>query len=113
IRRHTRSKRDWSSDVCSSDLEDHRCDDTDYTDAEHRAVPADIIRHDPREYTAEYRTERIAADIESHGAGQAPRVDLFADIRHRNRRHTSQNHTLQCTEGDQHIEIRTERGQYA
>src|SRR5207249_9337485 len=23
-RRHTRSKRDWSSDVCSSDLEDHR-----------------------------------------------------------------------------------------
>src|SRR5699024_12870964 len=25
-RRHTRSKRDWSSDVCSSDLEDHVLD---------------------------------------------------------------------------------------
>src|SRR5699024_11408501 len=25
-RRHTRSKRDWSSDVCSSDLHDHHVD---------------------------------------------------------------------------------------
>src|SRR5207249_8414737 len=25
-RRHTRSKRDWSSDVCSSDLSERRCD---------------------------------------------------------------------------------------
>src|SRR5699024_12150632 len=39
-RRHTRSKRDWSSDVCSSDLED-------VNQALHRAlkevVPGDIL----------------------------------------------------------------------
>src|SRR5699024_1986419 len=88
--------------------EDYRGDDADDTDAEHRPVPADIIRHDPRENTAEYRTEGIATDVEPHGTSQAPGVDLFADIRHRNRRHTGQHHTLQGAKGDQHIEIRAE-----
>src|SRR5699024_11785606 len=40
-RRHTRSKRDWSSDVCSSDLLQHLEDDRAARDAE---GVADLLR---------------------------------------------------------------------
>src|SRR6266513_2914408 len=34
-RRHTRSKRDWSSDVCSSDLNPRICDESTETDEQY------------------------------------------------------------------------------
>src|SRR5207249_9655371 len=38
-RRHTRSKRDWSSDVCSSDLQQHQQDVDQWRDVDVGAEP--------------------------------------------------------------------------
>src|SRR5437868_11467168 len=42
-RRHTRSKRDWSSDVCSSDLVNGRVESAGRTRTPHADAPSDVI----------------------------------------------------------------------
>src|SRR5699024_12142386 len=44
-RRHTRSKRDWSSDVCSSDLHQHQAVPPLEDSAEFLASVHDFLRH--------------------------------------------------------------------
>src|SRR5699024_11931764 len=68
-RRHTRSKRDWSSDVCSSDLVDTAREAlersrTDRDEARVAAVRAQTT-HEQATTTAQNLNARLAADRES------------------------------------------------
>src|SRR3989440_9406149 len=42
-RRHTRSDRDWSSDVCSSDLDAHVRDEVGVVGGVHAQVPSELL----------------------------------------------------------------------
>src|SRR5699024_12662041 len=65
-RRHTRSKRDWSSDVCSSDLLEY----------------ADVIHENPSNRLLVYRHDRLRLHHESHH----PRPSLHRHKRSEERR---------------------------
>src|SRR5699024_11354288 len=72
-RRHTRSKRDWSSDVCSSDLRllpQHRLERLAADEVEHRKAQEDLLLL-PRELRPEeFPQQRVHVP----GLGQRPAV---------------------------------------
>src|SRR5207249_9315339 len=78
-RRHTRSKRDWSSDVCSSDLDEPLSDDQSwelvapsplaYSEAKKNRVPREMTRADMDRVIAERSEERrVGKECRSRGA---------------------------------------------
>src|SRR5690625_5969151 len=63
-RRHTRWPRDWSSDVCSSDLDLHRADRPRHHPVDHRRRAA---RRDPAHPGRPDRSEEHTSELQSRG----------------------------------------------
>src|SRR5262245_38695325 len=70
-RRHTRCLSDWSSDVCSSDLDEDRAVDADPVHGRHHLVAGDVIGPVRNSVPGPLRGVRLV------------RVDLRIDDRHR------------------------------
>src|SRR5699024_12092593 len=82
-RRHTRSKRDWSSDVCSSDLEqpDHQV---------RAATGGPPVQHDQRGQLHEStRTELVRPGVDQHGDSPALLIGLVGRDRKSTRLNSS------------------------
>src|SRR5206468_7402459 len=88
--RHTRSDRDWSSDVCSSDL-DRRPEPTQVREGEH---------------ACESDGERLLAT-----AGEAGRQHAESDDREDHREHEQQDRERRRAEGDAEDELTEEEEQ--
>src|SRR5437868_11186774 len=72
-RRHTRSKRDWSSDVCSSDLQAHELDEI----AIHILFPGEgnMVRLEVRAFAEADADARIAQLFDIRLAAEEVRLD--------------------------------------
>src|SRR5699024_4590433 len=81
-RRHTRSKRDWSSDVCSSDLNRIRLDES-YEKREFTSSPAPANQVDPAEETLVYDADDTVSELVQRArAGESMTVTSPAGTQH-------------------------------
>src|SRR5207248_5483735 len=72
-RRHTRSYGDWSSDVCSSNLQSHSCGQRSQSRASSRALPCKSSRFSVGRTTSfGERVERTTAIVLPSGEKRAP-----------------------------------------
>src|SRR5690606_40485489 len=69
-RRHTRFSRDWSSDVCSSDLLEGTLDDVVLG-----ALAADLAGRDVEEENLEAGVGEVGSDLAAHDAGAEDRSE--------------------------------------
>src|SRR5438067_3707111 len=76
-RRHTRSKRDWSSDVCSSDLELERSWKEARADPRYREELTELLRTYAGRPTPLFRADRLAKALGLSGRVYLKREDLL------------------------------------
>src|SRR5699024_11966457 len=87
-RRHTRAKRDWSSDVCSSDLQSELADQFGYTPGAMTNIATKLIKtnYAKREYDRDDRRiirlciteEGVQLLHEARAVGEDLRAELFS-----------------------------------
>src|SRR5207249_7054580 len=70
-RRHTRSKRDWSSDVCSSDLIEWPKREFEQFEDSHVEIAIRVLDDGTREISVEYRSEERRVGKECRGRREA------------------------------------------
>src|SRR6266511_4986360 len=75
-RRHTRFSRDWSSDVCSSDLRRVELGSVERSDAEADLEPAAPDHGGPESPHLDVRWDEVV--LAAHVALQGPEIDLAA-----------------------------------
>src|SRR5207249_2442097 len=80
-RRHTRSKRDWSSDVCSSDLIRHGRSRNQIVPARFRLLPCRIGRGQSQQNLVDRGLERALVDAATHG-GVALWIEIHQEHAH-------------------------------
>src|SRR5207249_5774775 len=94
-RRHTRSKRDWSSDVCSSDLvAAARVEDVQVREA---AAEHDDIRVEDVDHVGERAPETVEVVLYDGRGGRLARCGACRDLRRGRRRSEERRVGNECT----------------